>query len=127
MFKSFCPPTDELLKINLTAARFWRDNLTVPFQIKSSPFLPRMDLNDCSPKTNLNASATFDLPLPFGPTIAVIGVAKWSSLFLANDLNPTNSNDFNFTSKFYHLFPQTKKRWSDAYVDFFDHSSLGVC
>jgi hypothetical protein len=37
------------------------------------------------------ASDMFDLPQPFGPTIAVTPGSKFSSVLLANDLNPNSS------------------------------------
>ncbi|XIF20278.1 MAG: Hypothetical protein AJITA_01015 [Acetilactobacillus jinshanensis] len=36
------------------------------------------------------------LPLPLGPTISVIPAGKLIFVFLAKDLNPINSTDFNF-------------------------------
>ena len=41
-------------------------------KITSVIFSPRIDLTDCSPKTQRIASAILDLPQPFGPTIPVI-------------------------------------------------------
>ena len=75
----------ELSKTILTEARLARGESLLPFQIMSSPFLPRIDFKDCSPNTNRKASATFDFPEPFGPTIEVIGVLNLRSLFLAKD------------------------------------------
>src|SRR3989344_6176151 len=67
-----------------------------PFQMRSSALFPRSDFIDCSPKTNLNASATLDLPEPFGPTIPEIGAEKSSDVFFANDLNPASSRVFKY-------------------------------
>jgi len=39
------------------------------------------------------ASTIFDLPLPFGPTIAVKLAGKENTILLANDLNPKISSD----------------------------------
>src|SRR3989338_2492163 len=80
-----------LSKTTLTLALLARGESPAPFQIKSSPFFPRRDLMDCSPNTKRKASAMFDLPEPFGPTIAEIGEEKVSSLFLAKLLNPVSS------------------------------------
>src|SRR3989344_6059827 len=91
----------ELSKINFTLARFCRGSAGVPPQIMSSPFLPRIDFIDCSPRTKRKPSATFDLPEPLGPTIAAMGDVKTSSVFLPNDLNPESSIDF----KYILLFP----------------------
>jgi hypothetical protein len=60
----------------------------------SSPFLPRRDLIDCSPQTKRNASAMFDLPEPFGPTIPVMVDVKLRLAFFAKDLKPESSRDF---------------------------------
>ena len=48
---------------------------------------------DCSPRTNLKASAVLDLPEPFGPTMPVIAEVKLSEAFLAKDLKPDISKD----------------------------------
>src|SRR3989344_9220907 len=84
----------ELSKVILTAARCWRATLDVPLKIKSSPRLPRIDFNDCSPRTRRNASATLDFPEPFGPTIAEIGDVNSRIARFANDLKPEISRDF---------------------------------
>ncbi len=83
----------ELSNVTLTLARFCRGIAGEPPQIRSSPFLERIDFIDCSPKTNRNASATFDLPEPLGPTMEAMGEVKTSSHFLPNDLNPESSMD----------------------------------
>src|SRR5690606_32854509 len=90
--KNFC----SLLNTTLTDARLARDPSPAPLKMRSSPFLPRSDLMDCSPSTKRNASATFDFPLPLGPTIAEMGAVKKSSLFFANDLKPEISIDFRY-------------------------------
>src|SRR3989344_5169473 len=86
----------ELSKINFTLARFCRGSAGVPPQIMSSPFLPRIDFIDCSPRTKRNPSATLLLPLPFGPTIEAMAEVKTSCVFLPNDLNPESSMDFKY-------------------------------
>ena len=64
--------------------------------IKLEPLRPRIDFMDCSPSTNRNASAIFDLPEPFGPTTDVIGVENSRSSFFAKDLNPLTSSDLRY-------------------------------
>src|SRR3989344_3244034 len=59
-----------------------------PLNNKSLVPLPRKDFMDCSPSTNRIASTTFDLPDPFGPTIAVIGASTDIEDFLPKDLKP---------------------------------------
>src|SRR3990167_8979890 len=98
--KSISNTLSSLLKITLTFARPARGESVEPFQIKSSPRLPRMLLIDCSPRTNLKASATFDLPEPFGPTIAEMGELNSKTFFFAKDLNSESSIDFKYI-----LFP----------------------
>ena len=55
-----------------TAARFALGTVWEPPQMRSSARLPRILFIDCSPSAKRNASATFDLPEPFGTTIAVV-------------------------------------------------------
>src|SRR3989344_4673661 len=59
--------------------------------MRSSPFCPRSDFSERSPSTQRKASVAFDLPEPFGPTMAVIGDSKSKSVFLAKDLKPESS------------------------------------
>src|SRR3989344_7398086 len=91
-----CPePVEGLSNTSVTLARLPRATDLEPFQIKSSPRLPRSDFMDCSPSTQRSASATFDLPEPFGPTIAVMGTSKEKRVFLAKLLKPAISTRFN--------------------------------
>ncbi len=91
-----------LLKTTVATARAARGSLSLPFQIKSSPFLPRSDFIDCSPNTQRKASATLLLPEPFGPTTPTIGASKRRVVFLANDLKPESSNLAKRIKLFYH-------------------------
>src|SRR5438445_3942893 len=61
---------------------------SVPLKMTSAISPPRKALADCSPRTQRMASETFDLPQPFGPTIAVTPGWKLSGVLSANDLNP---------------------------------------
>src|SRR5579872_4352271 len=101
--KSFCL----LSKTTLTLARLARPRALAesppPFQIMSSPRLPRRDLMDCSPRTKRKASAVFDFPEPFGPTMPVIDVVNCRLAFLANDLKPESSRDFRYMALSYHF------------------------
>ena len=63
----------ELLKYIVAVARELLGKLLDPLKIRSAPNDPRIDFIDCSPKTNRNASTTFDFPEPLGPTMATIG------------------------------------------------------
>src|SRR3989338_2272865 len=118
-----------LSKTNLTLARFDLGAVGEPLKIRSSPLFPRIDLMDCSPRTNRKASATFDLPEPFGPTIAEIGVLNSNKLFLANDLNPASSRLFNILFIYPnlscedHYAPRLARPpvWTDPYQQQFPH------
>jgi hypothetical protein len=57
---------------------------------------PRSRRADCSPRTQRTASETFDLPQPFGPTIAVTPDSKVSVTVSAKDLNPDSSSLVSF-------------------------------
>src|ERR1035437_6220454 len=54
----------------------------------SSILPPRRLLAPCSPMTQARASATFDLPEPFGPTMQVMPGSSRSGVAEANDLKP---------------------------------------
>src|SRR5258708_4397770 len=71
----------------------------VPAKMTSSILPPRRDLADCSPKTQAMASEIFDLPQPFGPTIAA-RPSPWnlSSVRSQKDLNPRICNFFNLSN-----------------------------
>src|SRR5512141_2771014 len=71
-----------------------RGRCSEPEKIMSSVFLPRKRPYDCSPSTHRSESATFDLPEPFGPTIAVIPLANSNTVREAKVLYPCNSSDF---------------------------------
>ncbi len=60
----------------------------VPPKMTSSILVPRRDLLDCSPKTHFIASLMLLLPLPFGPTTAVMPSSKVSLVRSAKDLKP---------------------------------------
>src|SRR5690554_6825069 len=61
---------------------------SVPLKMTSAISPPRRAFADCSPSTQRIASATLDLPQPFGPTMAVMPRWKFSEVLSANDLNP---------------------------------------
>ena len=56
--------------------------------------VPRRLLADCSPSTHCTASQMFDLPEPFGPTIAVIRDGSVTDVRSTNDLKPWISSFF---------------------------------
>src|SRR5215510_2591043 len=65
-----------------------------PLKMTSLISPPRRLLALCSPRTQRTASTIFDLPDPFGPTIAVTPAGKSKSTRSAKLLNPTNCNRF---------------------------------
>src|ERR671912_553413 len=62
-----------------------------PVKMTSSVFLARSACCPCSPRTQRTASATFDLPLPFGPTIPVIPGSNAKTVRLRKLLKPWSS------------------------------------
>src|SRR5436853_5066979 len=72
----------------------------VPAKITSCMWMPRRLLADCSPRTHEMASATLDLPHPFGPTMAAMP-SPWnfSSVRSQNDLNPNTCSFFSLSTK----------------------------
>ena len=59
-----------------------------PLVIRTSARFALSSLMVCSPRTQRTASATLLLPLPFGPTTAVIPESNASSVLLAKVLKP---------------------------------------
>ena len=79
-------------KCNETSATFTARRADEPWKITSSIFAPRSRRARCSPSTQRTASDTFDLPQPFGPTIAVTPGLNTMSVVSANDLKPCSSS-----------------------------------
>ncbi len=61
----------ELSNTRDTSATFTGRRPVEPWKMTSSIFPPRSRRGDCSPSTQRTASEMFDLPQPFGPTMAV--------------------------------------------------------
>src|SRR3990167_2515856 len=59
-----------------------------PWKITSSIRWPRSVFGLCSPRAQRMASATLDLPQPFGPTMQVIPGSTRTAVFSAKDLKP---------------------------------------
>src|SRR5271165_143245 len=75
----------------------------VPAKITSCMFTPRSDRADCSPSTHEIASEMFDLPQPFGPTIAAMpSPSNFSSVRSQNDLKPRICSFFSLSN--FHSF-----------------------
>src|SRR5699024_2947038 len=90
-----------LSKFNSTTALFCDLRSVVPLNITSSIFDPLNDRALVSPSTNLTASIILLLPLPFGPTTAVMPVLNFIEVLSAKDLNPFASMLFKNTIIFY--------------------------
>src|SRR6266516_5909322 len=86
--------------VRVTSARPRAGRPEVPAKTTSSILPPRSGLAPCSPITQENASTTFDLPDPFGPTTQVIPGSKRSDVAEANDLNPRKVRVFRYTRGF---------------------------
>ena len=78
----------ELSRMSETSAKPTGPRFAVPPKMTSSIFAPRSDREDCSPSTQRIASEIFDLPEPFGPTIAVMPPRNLISVRSGNDLKP---------------------------------------
>src|SRR5450759_5066564 len=81
-----------------TSARPSGARPAVPAKMTSSILPPRRLLAPCSPITQASASATLDLPEPFGPTMQVIPVSSRSEVADANDLKPLRVRLLRYTS-----------------------------
>src|SRR5712691_5514657 len=82
----------ELSNTRETSATLTGRRPVEPWKITSSIFPPRSRRGDCSPRTQRTASEIFDLPHPFGPTMAVTPASNGSSTVPANDLKPDSSS-----------------------------------
>ena len=71
----------------------------MPPKIISSILAPRRVLVLCSPMTHKMASERLDLPLPLGPTMAVMSLPNWRMVLSGKDLKPWISSDFRYTVK----------------------------
>src|SRR5262249_917902 len=84
--------------VSVTSARPSAGRPDVPAKTTSSILPPRSGLTPCWPMTHENASTTFDLPDPFGPTTQVIPGSKRSVVVEAKDLNPRSVRVFRNTA-----------------------------
>jgi len=82
---------------SLTSARPSGPRVEVPAKMTSSILPPRSVFAPCSPITQASASTTFDLPEPFGPTIAVTPGSNWNAVGCAKDLKPLSVRLFRCT------------------------------
>src|SRR3954454_6496444 len=88
-----------LSMVRLTSARPSGGRPAVPAKMTSSILPPRRLLAPCSPITQDNASTTFDLPDPFGPTTQVIPGSRFSVVADAKDLNPRRVRLLRYTGR----------------------------
>ena len=85
---------DALSMVSETSARPSGGREDVPAKMTSSIFAERNDRGPCAPRTQVTASTTLDLPLPFGPTTTVIPGSNSSTVGSAKDLKPFMLSDF---------------------------------
>ena len=84
---------DELSMVSETSARpSWVAE--VPAKMTSSIFAERSERGPWAPSTQVTASTTLDLPLPFGPTTTVTPGSNSSTVGSAKDLKPFMLSDF---------------------------------
>src|SRR5215204_5721303 len=83
-----------LSSVAVTSARLWAGRLVDPTKMRSSLLRARKASMLCSPSTQRSASATFDLPLPLGPMMAVMLPSKLNSVFVAKVLKPCKVRRF---------------------------------
>src|SRR5450631_137072 len=84
--------------VSETSARPSGARKEVPAKMTSSILPPRRLLAPCSPITQARASATLDLPEPFGPTMQVMPGSSRSEVAEANDLKPRRVRLLTYTS-----------------------------
>ena len=83
--------------VSVTSARPSGARPVVPAKMTSSILPPRSALAPCSPRTQLIASTTLDLPEPLGPTTHVMPGSKRSVVEDAKDLKPLSVRLFRCT------------------------------
>src|SRR5450755_1573870 len=86
-----------LSMVSETSARPSGGRPAVPAKMTSSILPPRRLLAPCSPSTHANASTTFDLPEPLGPTTQVMPGSSRNVVDDANDLKPRRVRLFRYT------------------------------
>src|SRR6516165_6952219 len=93
------PYTSGSISVSVTSAIPVGLRSRVPAKMTSCMFTPRSNRADCSPKTQEIASEMFDLPQPFGPTMAATP-SPWnlSSVRSQNDLNPRICSFFSLSN-----------------------------
>ena len=79
-----------LSNVSVTSQKESDLRFSVPLKMTSCMLEPRMFFADCSPSTQRTASATLDLPQPFGPTMQVTPSSNVIVVLSANDLKPTS-------------------------------------
>ncbi len=85
---------DALSMVSETSARPSGGREEVPAKMTSSILAERSERGPWAPSTQVTASTTLDLPLPFGPTTTVIPGSNSNTVGSAKDLNPFMLSDF---------------------------------
>src|ERR1700733_11910616 len=83
-----------LSMVSDASARPSCDREEVPAKMTSSIFAERSERGPWAPSTQVTASTTLDLPLPFGPTTTVTPGSNSSTVGSAKDLKPFMLSDF---------------------------------
>src|SRR5271157_2424713 len=93
------PNTSGSTRVSVTSAMPVGLRSRVPAKMTSCMLTPRRERADCSPSTHEMASEMFDLPQPFGPTMAATP-SPWnfSSVRSQNDLNPRICSFFSLSN-----------------------------
>src|SRR6516162_5595483 len=87
-------PERNSVMVSDTSARPSGGREDVPAKMTSSILALRNERGPWAPSTQVTASTTFDLPLPFGPTTTVMPGSNSSTVGSAKDLNPFMLSDF---------------------------------
>ncbi len=85
---------EELSMVSDTSARPSCGRDEVPAKMTSSILADRRERGPWAPSTQVTASTTFDLPLPFGPTTTVMPGSNSNTVGSAKDLKPFMLSDF---------------------------------
>ena len=105
-----------LSNTRVTSANEWGPRVSDPLKITSSIALPRRWRADCSPIAQRMASTMFDLPQPFGPTIALTSWSMWTTVRSTNDLKPQTSTFLIFIERAPWSWPAQRRRTEDGAI-----------
>src|SRR5271166_1584605 len=125
------PNTSGSTRVSVTSAMPVGLRSRVPAKMTSCMLTPRRERADYSPSTHEMASEMFDLPQPFGPTMAATP-SPWnfSSVRSQNDLNPRICSFFSLSNLYSFvrapLEPQTGRPNSPSQAVIHGHCTTPV-